>query len=373
MSLVSIIKTPDYAPETVRDAVKRHFAAVEIDRDLKPGMKVLIKPNLISAHKPAHAATTNPELLLAIILELRERGIEDITVADSPGGPYMAPMLKTVYSTCGLKQLEPHAKLNFSTEWQQVKAPEGSCVHSFNIINPIVEADYIINAAKLKTHTMTTISAGIKNLFGSIPGLQKPEMHYRFPDVADFSNMLIDLSLTVKPQITLLDAIDGMEGDGPNAGTPKHMGLTFCSRDMYTQDWIACGLMGIEQESVPMLKAARERGLARPDEAQITGDSGVSPDPFRMPKTVAFDFMARFPGFLQKPLNRFCNGVLKPMPKLDKSKCVGCGKCAESCPPQIIKIENGKAQFVRKGCISCFCCQEMCPAKAIDAKRHIHL
>ena len=373
MSLVSIIKTPDYEPETLRRAVEKHFAAVDIDSDLKPGMKVLIKPNLISAHKPAHAATTHPELLRAIILALHERGITDVTIADSSGGPYTTAMIKNVYSACGLKPLGEIATLNYSTGWRSVPAAEGSAIGSFNVIDPIADADYIINAAKLKTHSMTTLSAGVKNMFGSIPGLQKPEMHYRFPDVGDFSNMLIDLFRTVAPRITILDAVDGMEGDGPNAGTPKHMGLTFASRDAFTQDWIASGLMGIEPESVPLLKAAKERGLARPDEVELVGDSGVSPDPFRMPKTVAFDFMARFPRFMQKPLNRFVRGALKPLPKVEKQKCVGCGKCAESCPPQIIRIKNGKAKFTRKGCISCFCCQEMCPAKAIDTKRRIRL
>ena len=373
MSVVSIIKVSDYEQELLNNAVLRHFEAVGIDRDLKPDMKVLIKPNLISAHKPDHAATTNPKLLLAIILALKERGVTNITIADSPGGLFTQGILKNVYSVCGLKPLSEHATLNLDTSWREVKTPEGFCVPYFNILNVIADADYIINVAKLKTHTMTTISAGIKNLFGAIPGLQKPEMHYRFPDVNDFSNMLIDLSLLIKPQITIIDAVDGMEGDGPNAGTPKRMGLTFASRDMYTQDCIASELMGIPMESVPMLKCAIERGLALPDKAQVVGDSDVPPNPFAMPKTVAFDFMARFPKFMQKPLNKFVNGVLKPLPKLEKKKCIGCGRCAESCPPQIIRIKGGKAKFKRKGCISCFCCQEMCPAKAIDIKRHISL
>lgn len=373
MSVISIVKVAEYEASLLDEAVRRHFEAVEIDRDLKPGMKVLIKPNLISAHKPDHAATTNPHFLLSIIFALKARGITDIMIADSPGGLFTQGILKNVYSVCGFKPLAEHAVLNLDTSWREVKTPEGFCVPYFNILNVIADADYIINVAKLKTHTMTTISAGIKNLFGAIPGLQKPEMHYRFPDVNDFSNMLIDLSLLIKPQITLIDAVDGMEGDGPNAGTPKRMGLTFASRDMYTQDCIASELMGIPMDTVPMLRRALERGLAKPNEAKILGDCDVIPDPFEMPKSVAFDFMARFPKFMQKPLNKFVNGVLKPLPKLDRKKCIGCGRCAESCPPQIIVMKNRKAKFKRKGCISCFCCQEMCPAKAIDIKRHISL
>lgn len=374
MPVISVIKTGSYEQELLNEAIRKHFEALKVKDDLRPEMKIVIKPNLISAHKPDHAATTNPNILSAIISVLREYGCSNITIADSPGGVYAAPILKNVYSVCGYKPLEQNAELNYDTGWKEMKTQEGSCVHSFNIINPIADADYIINAAKLKTHTMTTLSAGIKNLFGCIPGLQKPEMHYRFPEIDGFSEMLVDLSLLVAPNITVLDAVDGMEGNGPNAGTPKHMGLTFASRNMYTQDWIAAGLIGIEPESVPMLRIAKERGLADPEHAELAGDTdALVKTPFKIPESVAFDFMARFPKFMQKPLNSFCNGMLKPMPTLTKSKCIGCGRCAESCPPQIIKIKNKKARFTKKGCISCFCCQEMCPAKAIEIKRKVRL
>lgn len=372
LSIISVVKTDSYEQTLLNDAVLRHFDAVDIDRDLKPGMKVLIKPNLVSARRPEQTVTTNPGLLMSIVLALRGRGITDITVADSPGGLFVQPVLKNIYSVCGLKPLSEYATLNLDTEWQEIKCADGFMNHSFNIINPVVQSDYIINAAKLKTHTMTTLSAGIKNLFGCIPGLQKPEMHYRYPDVNDFSQMLVELSLTVAPQLTFIDAVDGMEGNGPNAGTTRHMGLTFASRDMYTQDCIAAALIGIDPLSVPMLRIALDRGLADPDSAELVGDGSESAaTPFRMPDSVTFDFMARFPTFLQKPLNMTVGRILKALPSLDSSKCIGCGRCAESCPPQIIRIENGKAKFTAKGCISCFCCQEMCPAKAITIKRSI--
>ena len=83
------------------------------------------------------------------------------------------------------------------------------------------------------------------------------------------------------------------------------------------------------------------------------------------------DFTGRLPEPLKKPLRAVLGRLLKPYPKLDVKKCVGCGKCAESCPPKIIVIEGRKAHFTRKGCISCFCCQEMCPAKAIGVKRSL--
>ena len=148
-----------------------------------------------------------------------------ITIAESSGGLYNAEAMKHVYHVCGMDALSPEAELNMDFSAQTVNCPSGFKNHSFHLITPIVEADYIINICKLKTHAMTGYSGGIKNLFGTIPGLEKPQMHYRWPEIEDFSNMLLELAQTVAPQLTVIDAIDAMEGNGPTGGTshPLHM------------------------------------------------------------------------------------------------------------------------------------------------------
>jgi len=372
MSLVSILKTADYNQETVDIAIARHFEALGVERDLRPGMKVTLKPNLLAARRPEQVVTTHPSVLLAVAKWLRERGIEDITVADSPGGPYVSAALKTVYTVSGLKALEGPYKLNYDTGFTEVRCPEGFQNRSFNIINPLAEADYIINIAKLKTHSMTTLSAGIKNLFGSIPGLQKPELHFKYPDLNDFSNMLLEVAATVKPDITVIDAVEAMEGNGPNGGDMRYMGLTLASRDLFAQDFVAAKLMGLEPESVTMLKLALEKKFFSPEEIELVGDS-VQPleRPFKLPDSATLDFMSSVPKAFRGPARRLMTNFLRPLPKLERDKCIGCGKCAESCPPHIIRITGGKAVFTTKGCISCFCCQEMCPVHAIKVKRKL--
>jgi len=372
-SVVSVVHTETYDPAALRAAVDLHFAVLNAAEDLKPGMKVLLKPNLLTARQPEQCVTTHPELLRAIVGWLRDHGITEITIADSPSGPYVLSALKSIYASSGMNALAAEAVLNTSTSWRTVPCPEGLINKSFNIIEPILEADYIINVPKLKTHAMTTISGGIKNLFGCIPGLQKPEMHYRFPDLEQFSNMLLELAAFVAPQITVVDAVEAMEGNGPNGGTPRHLGLTLASRDLFTQDWYAAGLIGVDPEQVSMLRQARDLGLAHPDELKLVSDTPVTGADFRLPDTVmSVDFVTMLPKFMRGAAFRFMNRVLKPVPKVNLSVCVGCGRCAESCPPQIIQIRNGKAKFTRKGCIACFCCQEMCPVHAIDAKRMIN-
>lgn len=88
-------------------------------------------------------------------------------------------------------------------------------VKDFSIINPIAKADMVISVAKLKSHCMTGLSGGVKNLFGCVPGLLKPELHSRFPKPELFCRMLLDLCELVRPVVTVVDAIVAMGGDGP--------------------------------------------------------------------------------------------------------------------------------------------------------------
>ena len=216
---------PEYNEELIYPAICKSMEALNIAADLRPEMKIVIKPNLVMAKSPDFPATTHPLVVKAVVRWLREQGIQHITIAESSGGLYNAEAMKHVYHVCGMDTLGEGATLNMDFSAQTVNCPTGFKNHSFHLITPIVEADYIINICKLKTHAMTGYSGGIKNLFGTIPGLEKPQMHYRWPEIEDFSNMLLELAQTVAPQLTVIDAIDAMEGNGPTGGTshPLHM------------------------------------------------------------------------------------------------------------------------------------------------------
>lgn len=361
----------EYKEELIRPAIREMLNALDISKDLKSGMKVAIKPNLVMAKKPEAApVTTHPLVVKAVAEWLREQGIEDITLAESSGGPYTPEHMKRIYHVCGMDTIGDSIHLNEDCSAETVNTRDGFANHSFHLITPIVKADYIINICKLKTHAMTGYSGGIKNLFGTIPGLEKPQMHYRWPEIEDFSRMLVELAETVSPDLTIIDAIDAMEGNGPTGGTSHPLHLLLASRDIWTQDYFAAGLMGLDPMEIVMIRQAVEKGLAKPDEMKLVGDPVPEAlTPFQKPDSISLDFTANVPGFLKKPFVFVASRLLKSYPQVDPKLCVGCGKCAESCPAGIIRIENKKAKFRKKGCISCFCCQEMCPKKAIYVRK----
>lgn len=370
MSVVSVVDTPSYDGEVIYKAVSRHFEALGVEGDLRPGMRILLKPNLLYGKKPEAGVTTNPAIVRAVIRWLTERGHTNLVVADSSGGLFTAEYMKSVYAASGLRVPGIGEYLNQDFTFGRRETREGFSTRSFNLITPILEAEYIINLPKLKTHAMTTVSAGVKNLFGTIPGLQKPDMHRRYPETGAFARMLCELAETVRPNVTLLDAVDSMEGNGPGGGTVKHTGVTLCSKDVYALDVTAVQFMGLAPAEMPHLRAARQMGLW-PEYIEVTGDELVPCSPaFKLPdaiKSTGFDDSV--PKLFRKPVSFVMDRLLRSYPSVDKSKCVGCGRCAESCPQKIIKVVDRKAGMPRRGCISCFCCQEMCPVHAISAKR----
>ena len=357
MPLVSVQQVEQYDDLLVDRAIAAHFEVLKVANDLCPGMRVLLKPNLLAARDPATAVTTHPAILAGVARWLRAHGIEHITLADSSGGLYTAASLRTLYRVCGLDALRPLVTLNEDTS-------HGS-KNGFNLLTPVLEADYIINCAKLKTHGLTVMTAGVKNLFGCIPGLQKPEWHCRRPTQGGFCDMLIDLCETVAPQITLIDAVDCIEGNGPGGGDVRHMGMTLCSRSAYAVDEAGAKLMNLPEGMLPIVRAARKRGFPE-DAITFCGDEIIPANPpFTLPDAV----VGAEKLLTKKGLFHFFFGQKRAYPKVVKNNCIGCGKCAESCPMHLIEIRDRKAYIRRKGCISCFCCQEMCPAHAIEAKK----
>ncbi|MDL2232619.1 DUF362 domain-containing protein [Ruminococcaceae bacterium OttesenSCG-928-L11] len=375
-AVVSAVQTDSYDAHILEQAVQTHFSRLNVQDVIRPGMRVCLKPNLLGKHAPEAAVTTHCELVKQVVRRLEAMGVKDIVIADSPGGPYTQGALDGIYRATGMQRVEDEtsATLNRDTGHVARKSDEAALCREFSVINPIAEADVVINLPKLKTHGMVMLSAGVKNLLGCVPGLQKPELHFRFQDKADFCRMLLDLSLLVKPVLTIVDAVDSMEGNGPSGGSILHTGMTFASRDVYALDLALCAFTGIPADQVWTVRHAMATGLC-PDTPNAIRWAGDAPRPaaFQMPDSRTLDFTSHVPGPLRKSAGAIMGRLFEARPVIDRGKCIGCGKCEESCAPKAVVIRERKARLDASKCIKCYCCHEMCPVQAVRIKRPFFL
>lgn len=373
---VGVCHLENYQMDAVQKAVDRQFAQLSLDRLITPAMKIALKPNLLMKRRPEDVTTTHPSILQAIIRHLKSLGVppEHITIADSPGGLYNHAAVFGIYAATGMQAVAEKEGVRLNDDYTTVETvcPNPVRAHSFPLIRPVAEADLVISVCKLKTHCMTGLSGGVKNLFGTLPGLTKPDYHWRYPEKPDFCNMLVDLCETVRPGITFCDAVESMEGDGPSSGSKKHTGMLLCCENPYLLDLVLCRVMCKEESEILTVKAACDRGICtlKKEEVPLAGDALRTFDDFKQPQSVTTDFLSKVPGPLRGICRPVVNHFLTTRPSIDHRMCVGCGKCAESCPAHTIKLENRKAYIDRKNCIRCYCCHEMCPVHAISVKRN---
>ncbi len=374
-SLFDVCAVPcrTYNKEEVKTALSSALDPIGGLDFVTEGMCIAIKANLVTYAKPEAAVTTHPALICALIELLRERGASRVIVGDSPGGLYNAAFLNRIYSVCGLHAVEEAGgELNRNFGQAEARFESAKVAHSFTYTSYLDEADAIIDFCKLKTHGMMGMSAAAKNMFGVIPGTMKPEYHFRYPDQADFARMIVDLDeyFADKTKLCIADAIVGMEGNGPTAGTPREIGAILASASPHKLDLVCAKIIGLDPDTIPTLGAARERGLIpnSVNELNICGDVDalVIPDY----KNVAVRHSLLFDN-RSKLFGKVARSVLEAKPTVKSKECKGCEKCKQICPAAAITMKNGKPVIDRKKCIKCFCCQEFCPFGAMKVHRSL--
>lgn len=375
---VYIASCNSYDTEKLTDLLKNAFFSLGVTEEIIRGKKVVIKPNLVLAKKPDFGATTHPATVNACVSILAELGADSIILADSPGGPYNQTNLSHVYRVCELAGCaSDKLTLNDDFTWKNVQYPKAEKAKNFHCITPVYDADVIIDLCKLKTHSLTTLSGAVKNLFGIIPGVEKFEMHSTYPKIEDFSSMLVDLAEYItegKTFVAICDGIIGMEGNGPTHGTAKKAELILVSRSPFALDVVAEHIIGADSEVI-MLNEAAKRGLVDRnfDEIELIGSGECHVLNFARPDSDAGKFLRNLGSFMGGRLAEF----FEVKPKILERQCIGCGKCAESCPRHtitIIKKKNKKlAKIDYSNCIRCYCCQELCPIGAVGTKQNIFI
>ena len=365
---VSIVRCGSYEPGSVEAAILAAAEPLGGFGWVKPGMTVAVKTNLISRMPPESAAITHPECLAALTRILVRLGAR-VVVGDSSGGPFTAAWIHAVYAGTGMEAVRKSGgELNEDFESVEARFPEGKTVKSFPYTAWLKKADAIIDFAKLKTHGMANMTCAVKNFFGSIPGTRKPEQHYLHQSVEEFCSMLCDLALYNAPRLTLVDAVDCMEGNGPSHGTPRHMGAILAADTPFNADLVCAHLIGLDTADAPTVAESIARGLCPADwrELSLAGDPDefAIPDFEKPPRNRKINFESQSPW-----LRAFLRRGFGTGPRIDRAMCVGCGKCAEVCPAGAACVVKGKAKITEKQCIRCFCCQEFCPKGAITVHR----
>jgi len=368
-----------YDVPLIREKISALFRTLRFTPDMFAGKIILVKPNLVMAKKPELAATTHPAVLRALAEVLAEFAPKKIVIADSAGGPYNPPALQVLYRTCGLMSLAelPFVELNTDCSFDNVEMENGLRLRHCHMIRPAVEADVCINVCKLKTHGLTGLSCATKNLFGLIPGVEKFEMHATFPQIEDFSEMLVDITEYMRGHteyIALCDGILGMEGNGPTHGTPVEAGVLLASRSPYALDVMAEHIIGCDR-AVLHLDAAAKRGLVVRDWQEIPllsadEDASLPALSFRKPDSTSGKFLKNLSGIMGGRLAE----AFAARPVIKASSCVGCGVCVQSCPVHTIALVTKKqkkiASITPDKCIRCYCCQELCPKGAVVLRKN---
>ena len=219
---VSLQQLSSYEPSAVSAALERLLAPLGgMGNFVTPGQKVLIKPNLLAGKAPEKAVTTHPELVRAVI-KLAQQAGGIVSLGDSPG--IGSP--QNVARKCGIMAVVEETGINFAPFTESVKiSPRSGTFQELEIAQDIINAEVIINLPKLKTHQMMGMTCAIKNMFGAVVGLRKPRLHLQAgTDKAFFALMLLELCEQLAPQLSIVDAVVGMEGEGPGSGNPVEIG-----------------------------------------------------------------------------------------------------------------------------------------------------
>lgn len=357
---VSLYHCRDYERQHVETAVRKAVDDVGgMAAYVYPGARVLLKPNMLSAHTPEHRITTDPSVVLAVGRLVLEAGGQ-VMIGDSPA----LDSFKRVARKSGLADVaeELGADIFPLSNPARVAVPGGGSFKSLEISSQALDADVVINLPKLKTHAQMLLTMGVKNLFGTIVAQRKAEWHLMIGMEREaFASLLIDVYRTVNPALTVIDGVWGMDGRGPANGKPFHIGLIGASPDALAMDMHLCRMLNVPWKKFPLYRAAVSRGLFDPVSpgCNLKGDAAdLIVRGFETPQLEVLPLSGFWGGLTRRYL------VSKPVQK--PSKCVKCRKCVDICAAKAIELDDSKLKFNYEACIRCYCCQEVCPQDAID-------
>src|SRR5262249_20838853 len=287
-SQVHVAPVSDYNADLV-DILRRQFEHFKPEVPLT-GKRVVLKPNLVEYHRNK-VINTDPRVIAAVIELCRREGASEVIIAEGPGH---WRNLEFLAAESGLGDVLRHYQvplvdLNHDEPVKTLNLGRLTGLEYLFLTRTVTSAEVFISLPKLKTHHWAGATLSLKNLFGTLPGIcygwPKNELHWR-----GIPNSIVDIALTQTPHLAVVDAIVGMEGDGPLNGTARKVGALVMGTDLVAVDATCCRLMGLPAERIAHLALAALKKLGRLREAEVAqlGEAVSAPgQPFTPPPRLA--------------------------------------------------------------------------------------
>jgi len=344
--------------DNCREAVNRAFDLFPVRiRD----RRVLVKPNVLRSSEAEEGIVTHPAVLRAVIERVESEGPARIVVGDNPGlVSYGAN--EACFRRTGLLEAAGDYYQNIGNEAEEV-ALDSELAERVSVSRAVLEADVVISLPKFKTHGLTILTGGIKNSYGILPGAQKARLHRLAGNPARFNDVIVDVFRLRPPDLFILDAVIGMEGNGPASSDLRPIGRILASDNGVALDAVMARMMGLDPAALRFLETARRHGLGdfAPETIDVIGRLEVIPG-FKLPHLDAGA------GNLSSAIQELLHSRTVLRPEADPDSCTGCGTCVDQCPVSALVMTDDLPVVDKELCITCFCCQEICPEKAITLK-----
>ncbi|MDO9585994.1 MAG: DUF362 domain-containing protein, partial [Syntrophales bacterium] len=314
-----IVKKATYDYASLKPLIFAIMDALGGER-IKDCKRVLIKPNLLTTAKPDDAVVTHFMLVKAVAEYVLEKDAIP-QVSDSPA----LGSFDKIMRNSGIRDALAGLNVECREFRESMPVDVGEPFGVIELAREAVEAEMIINLPKLKTHDQMLLTLGVKNMFGCVVGLRKPEWHMRMGANRDmFARLLVRIYERLKPSITILDGILAMEGEGPGKrGIPRRLDIIIAGRDAFAVDAAVCRMLGLDADRMPALKAAKELGLLN-EVLELEGS---------LPEIRNFNFPPMSPLIFGPPwMHGFIRRRLLQRPVCDDDLCQVCGECWEFCP-----------------------------------------
>lgn len=362
---VAIRRCATYDPETVYRAVGEAVAAATDPAALLRNKHVVLKINLLSDRPPERAVITHPEIVRALIRLCREHGAAEVAVSDMPA-MHLTNIAESVFENNGISAIcrELGARIApFSVKgYREVRVPGARRMAKVMAAVELLDAEVVVNVPKLKSHMQSLYTGAVKNWFGTVSNNDRKISH-ALGGLIPFSESLADIYRVRLPELTVMDAVVGMEGRGPNEGKPKQTGLILASTDGVAVDAVAIACVDYQRLKVPHVRIAAEDGAGEADLEKIIID-GPAVAEVRVPYELPPKLNPSVPKIVMKIAWR----LYRIRPKILAAECESCGACAKMCPAGAITMGPESAVIDAGQCIECFCCHEVCPHDAIGEK-----